>query len=594
MDNTPGVSITFGSQSSTGSWLLDTGAAASIISEEQAANLHVRYRPGTEDTDNPQLETFNPANPGAPGQLVPDQFSLTIGGIGGTSEKAGFFLDSLLVRTIEGNAANDDDPNHLRYQGAAVLVGDITLQDPQTQQTLTLDGIFGMNMLVGSAWFDPETFEFLGLADGYFNWLAFDEPNGVLGLDVKDIISLPPNEWGRSSGGSWDNVANWSHGEVPNGTDVSAMLGPAITSNATVDLQATSPTLRGLRFNHAVRAYNLASSGGGTLIFEASSGPATLSYDTANSVSHEISAPIRIKSNLDFHGLYGDLRLTLSGGQTWDPGRTLSVRSGVLHYNLDNTDSVVVGGGNALVIDDGAKVTLAGTRSPLAGSSDHVDVINNSIDGFEIAAGNHAAGFIAGIGSTSVVAGASLSVEGIQQSQLTLNGGSQLTVRNNAANAGISVLGTLSIAGGATPTAKLDLTNNAAVIDYTGASPVATVRAQILSGRGGAGLAAPGTAKASRAARGRRRTRLTPSRARSATPRTPPCRSGRTRRFRGQPVDDTSFLMAYTRTGDANLDGMVNDDDVTIVGATIAPGSSQSRTGHWATLTTTASSMTTM
>ena len=42
--------------------------------------------------------------------------------------------------------------------------------------------------------------------------------------------------------------------------------------------------------------------------------------------------------------------------------------------------------------------------------------------------------------------------------------------------------------------------------------------------------------------------------------------------FRGQPVDATSVLMAFTRTGDANLDGVVNDDDVTIVGATYAPG----------------------
>jgi hypothetical protein len=31
-------------------------------------------------------------------------------------------------------------------------------------------------------------------------------------------------------------------------------------------------------------------------------------------------------------------------------------------------------------------------------------------------------------------------------------------------------------------------------------------------------------------------------------------------------------LIAYTRTGDANLDGVVDDDDVTIVGATYAPG----------------------
>jgi hypothetical protein len=45
--------------------------------------------------------------------------------------------------------------------------------------------------------------------------------------------------------------------------------------------------------------------------------------------------------------------------------------------------------------------------------------------------------------------------------------------------------------------------------------------------------------------------------------------------FRGQPVDGTSLLFAFTVTGDANLDGVVNDDDVTIVGAAYAPGVNQ-------------------
>jgi hypothetical protein len=48
--------------------------------------------------------------------------------------------------------------------------------------------------------------------------------------------------------------------------------------------------------------------------------------------------------------------------------------------------------------------------------------------------------------------------------------------------------------------------------------------------------------------------------------------------FRGQPVDGTSVLLAFTRTGDANLDGVVNDNDVTIVGASYAPGVPQP---HW-------------
>jgi hypothetical protein len=35
--------------------------------------------------------------------------------------------------------------------------------------------------------------------------------------------------------------------------------------------------------------------------------------------------------------------------------------------------------------------------------------------------------------------------------------------------------------------------------------------------------------------------------------------------------------MSYTRTGDANLDGVVNNDDVTIVGANYAPGFARPR-----------------
>jgi hypothetical protein len=49
--------------------------------------------------------------------------------------------------------------------------------------------------------------------------------------------------------------------------------------------------------------------------------------------------------------------------------------------------------------------------------------------------------------------------------------------------------------------------------------------------------------------------------------------------FLGQPVDDTTVLVRTTRTGDVNLDGVVNDDDVTIVGAFYAPGVPNP---HWA------------
>ncbi|MEX2141771.1 MAG: PHB depolymerase family esterase [Pirellulales bacterium] len=170
-----------------------------------------------------------------------------------------------------------------------------------------------------------------------------------------------------------------------------------------------------------------------------------------------------------------------------------------------------------------------------------------------------------------------LTVSNLRAAGLSVNGGA-VAMATNGTNSGVSVLGSLSIAGDATPTAKLDLANNAAIINYTGASPAAMVRQQILTGRGGPGFGAAWTGQG-----------ITSSAAAAAVATDPEARSvgyaensslplGRYSTFRGQSVDETSVLMAFTRTGDANLDGIVDDNDVTIVSATYAPGVPQP---HW-------------
>ncbi len=131
---------------------------------------------------------------------------------------------------------------------------------------------------------------------------------------------------------------------------------------------------------------------------------------------------------------------------------------------------------------------------------------------------------------------------------------------------------TLTIAGTpAAPTGTLDVNSNSAIVDYTGTSPAAAIRQQILAGRGAAGLGASWNGMG-----------ITSTAAAAANGTDPESRSvgyannaemplGPYTNFRGQPVDATSVLTAYTRTGDANLDGVVNDDDVTIVGASYSP-----------------------
>ena len=72
----------------------------------------MRYVPGSEVTINPRLETFDPANPDAPGIEINNQFQFSVQGIGGTGTVAGFFLDDMMLHTLEGSVLDDGPQQH--------------------------------------------------------------------------------------------------------------------------------------------------------------------------------------------------------------------------------------------------------------------------------------------------------------------------------------------------------------------------------------------------------------------------------------------------------------------------------------------------
>lgn len=170
-DDTPGVTVAYAGRSFTGSFLLDTGGQVSLLAQDTAAALGVEYAPDTYGTEEAELLDSN-------GNRLPGQFVMEIGGIGGSTFVAGFYLDSTTVPTAEGTP--------IRYLSDPVLVLDIGLADPVTGEELTLDGIFGLNHLVTS--FDPTTFN---INAGPFDFLTFDEPAGVLGVNIPGLVPPP-------------------------------------------------------------------------------------------------------------------------------------------------------------------------------------------------------------------------------------------------------------------------------------------------------------------------------------------------------------------------------------------------------------------
>jgi hypothetical protein len=178
----PGVTLRLGAGEATGTFLLDSGSQITSISSAMALDLGVRYwAPGDPGYDPGQPATLVYD---ADASLVPDQFTVDISGIGGTTTIAGFYADSMLLRTLEGDPLVDTDPNHLNFVGAPVYVHDIELLDPVTLDTFTFDGILGTNYLFGSGDLSALSGFNVPFREGPFEWLVLDLASSPPSLGV--------------------------------------------------------------------------------------------------------------------------------------------------------------------------------------------------------------------------------------------------------------------------------------------------------------------------------------------------------------------------------------------------------------------------
>jgi hypothetical protein len=172
-----------------------------------------------------------------------------------------------------------------------------------------------------------------------------------------------------------------------------------------------------------------------------------------------------------------------------------------------------------------------------------------------------------GVLSTTVASDAQLFTNRLNQNGLTVVGDGRVSLLPGSGLP--SVITSLDLVAGAT----LDLNESALIVDYSAASPLATIRENIISGRGGSGLGNgswTGTGITSSAVAAR--DAVAPETHSVGYADNAMLPLGPYVSFRGQLVDNTAILIAPTLTADANLDGLVNDEEVTVVGAFYRPG----------------------
>jgi autotransporter-associated beta strand protein len=161
------------------------------------------------------------------------------------------------------------------------------------------------------------------------------------------------------------------------------------------------------------------------------------------------------------------------------------------------------------------------------------------------------AGGVDGTGSARVAGAGLLRAGNIRAAGLQVDGTSRIQINANGTGAGRSNLSALSLAGGAAaPTATLDLTNNAIVLDYDGVTTADDVRSLIIAGRAG-GWTGAGITSSTAAVNAQGAVGYVES---SSLTGSVPAIFGT--------VDTSAVLVRYTVNGDANLNGTVEFADL--------------------------------
>jgi len=177
---------------------------------------------------------------------------------------------------------------------------------------------------------------FTGNPNDLFEVTAGSQQSGITytfgasgGFITLTLSGTAPPVWNVDADGTWASAGNWVNG-VPNGSGVSAILGPVITAPRTITLAAPA-TVGSLTFNNA-NSYTIGGASTLTLNNGTSNANATILLG-----DHTISAPLSLNDPLDIVLNQATDSLSLTG-----------VVSGSVGINKSSVGDLTLGGNNTL------------------------------------------------------------------------------------------------------------------------------------------------------------------------------------------------------------------------------------------------------
>ena len=181
------------------------------------------------------------------------------------------------------------------------------------------------------------------------------------------------------------------------------------------------------------------------------------------------------------------------------------------------------------------------------------------------ATGNATLGNVEGTGSLVVQSEQSISATRVRLPQVTINTNGILTLTGTGGSEGVSVINKLALSGSvASPTSTLNTQRNDVILTLgpTASGTADDIRQLIRAGYNNGNWNGSGIRSSTGVTDGKAIGYATASSIFPALPST----------WKGQPIDSSSLILAYTFAGDSNLDGKVNTIDFNALAGAFGQG----------------------